>query len=322
MRVCLILMAAAMSLPLSGAGALELTLPGGATMTREVVRDPDSYLVPIAPFRADELPAREVEGRIRQQAWRLERTTLTTLQMLRPLREQLQNAGFDVILDCAGQECGGFDFRFSTRILPAPDMFVDLFDYRFLSAVRGGDADATGAEYVTAVVSRAGSTGYVQITQVASSGKDGLSVATGTAIAPGPDATGQLPANDPAGIVATLKASGFVILGDLDFGSGSSSLGDRSYASLAALAEFLNSDTTRRIALVGHTDTVGGLEPNIALSRRRAESVLERLATVHGVARDQLETGGVAYLSPIASNLTAGGREANRRVEAVLLNTE
>ena len=56
--------------------------------------------------------------------------------------------------------------------------------------------------------------------------------------------------------------------------------------------------------------------------RRRAESVLERLATVHGVARDQLETGGVAYLSPIASNLTAGGREANRRVEAVLLNTE
>jgi len=30
----------------------------------------------------------------------------------------------------------------------------------------------------------------------------------------------------------------------------------------------------------------------------------------------------MGYLSPIASNLTAAGRDTNRRVEAVLLNSE
>ncbi|MCR9113710.1 MAG: OmpA family protein, partial [Rhodobacteraceae bacterium] len=38
--------------------------------------------------------------------------------------------------------------------------------------------------------------------------------------------------------------------------------------------------------------------------------------------RQQLEAGGMGYLSPLTTNLTPEGREANRRVEAVLLNTE
>ena len=331
MRARLIALAMLAALP-SGreAVALELTLPGSATMTREVLRDPDSYHVPVAPFTNGALPAQEVEGRILQQAWRLDKTTLTTLQMLRPLREQLGNGGFDVILDCAGQECGGFDFRFSTRIMPAPDMYVDLFDYRFLSAIRGGDDQGRGAEaeYVTVVVSRSGNTGYLQITHTTPPGGDSdtLSVATeryGAAALP-TIAEPNSPPPDllPEDLVAALIAQGHVVLGDLDFATGSAALGDGSFASLDRLAQFLTADPSRRVALVGHTDAVGGLDPNVALSRRRAESVLDRLVQAHGVSPTQLEAGGMGYLSPIASNLTPEGREANRRVEAVLLNTE
>jgi OOP family OmpA-OmpF porin len=41
-----------------------------------------------------------------------------------------------------------------------------------------------------------------------------------------------------------------------------------------------------------------------------------------GVSEAQVASDGVGYLSPVASNLTAAGREANRRVEAVLISTE
>ena len=92
--------------------------------------------------------------------------------------------------------------------------------------------------------------------------------------------------------------------------------------SLQALAAFLRADPARRVTLVGHTDTVGALDRNIALSKRRAASVLERLVSAHGVPRAQIAAEGMGYLAPIASNLTPEGREANRRVEVVLLNTE
>jgi OOP family OmpA-OmpF porin len=119
-----------------------------------------------------------------------------------------------------------------------------------------------------------------------------------------------------------LVQQGHLILSDLRFESGSSELGAGPFISLQDLAAFLKTDADLRVALVGHTDAVGGLNPNIALSKQRAGSVLERLVSAHSVPRRQLEAEGMGYLSPIAPNLTQAGREANRRVEAVLLNSE
>jgi OOP family OmpA-OmpF porin len=44
-----------------------------------------------------------------------------------------------------------------------------------------------------------------------------------------------------------------------------------------------------------------------------------RLIEEYGIAAARLEAQGIGYLAPIASNLSAEGREANRRVEVVLL---
>ena len=71
--------------------------------------------------------------------------------------------------------------------------------------------------------------------------------------------------------------------------------------------------------LVGHTDTVGSLDANIALSRRRAEAVRARLVEAHGVDGARIDARGVGYLAPAVANDSDEGREANRRVEAVLL---
>ncbi len=123
-------------------------------------------------------------------------------------------------------------------------------------------------------------------------------------------------------IIDFMMSHGHVVIPDLVFATGSSDLADGPNAALEALAEFLKADPSRRVALVGHTDAVGALEDNVALSRARAASVMEKLVADHGVSEDQLESNGMGYLSPVAPNTTPEGRRANRRVEAVLLNTE
>lgn len=319
MRAILVLLAMlALAAGAAPGNAVELSLPGNATMTREMVERAGTYFLPIGPYEDGALPSEELEGRIVQQAWRIKAQGLTTLQMLSPLQAQLRLEGYKIVFSCIGQECGGFDFRFNTRVMAAPDMFVDLFDYRFLSAKH--DNEGTGADYVSLMISRSGNTGYVQIIHAA---PDDVSVVSITPQEPKSDQVeSNLQQETTQPLIRALTERGHVVLVDLEFESGSSSLGAGPYASLRDIADYLNANDSRRVALVGHTDAVGELETNIALSRRRAASVLERLAVTYQVSRTQLEAGGMGYLSPVASNLTTEGREANRRVEAVLLGAE
>ncbi len=137
---------------------------------------------------------------------------------------------------------------------------------------------------------------------------------------PATSGSAQPQTNQP--LITRLQENGHAVLLDLTFETGSSSLGEGTFASLEALAGFLRSDPSLRVALVGHTDATGALDTNVALSKRRAASVLERLVEAYGIARSQLEAQGMGYLSPITTNRSAEGREQNRRVEAVLLNTD
>lgn len=288
--------------------ALELSLPSGARMTAERVTDPGSYAVPTGAWRDPAgIPVTRAEGRISRQAYRIDATGLTTLQILAPLREQLRLAGYELLFDCATKSCGGFDFRFETEVMRGPDMYVDLTAYRFVSA-RGPAGD-----YLTLLISRSESAGYVQI------------IRAGEGTAPSPvevrtDAP-ALPSEPVEGLAAELEARGHAILHDLAFETGTSSLGEGAIASLDLLAAYLRDNPTRRIVFVGHTDAVGSLAANTALSRKRAEAALRYLRDT-GTAANQVSADGVGYLSPVASNLTEAGREENRRIEAVLLSTE
>ena len=298
------------------ARAIELELPPSASLNRETNKQATTYLVPTGPFDGTRIPSVEVEGQVAKQAWQFSAPGLTSLQIMRPLRDQMVAAGYEVILDCAGQECGGFDFRYQIDVLPAPDMFVDLFNYRFL--VGASEPGSPNASYLTLLVSRVGAVGYLQVTRVSQTGESAPSLS----VSAGVDDVVDTDSDQSDSIIARLQSQGHVVLSDLEFETGSGSLGPGPYASLTALAEFLTKDKTRRVALVGHTDTVGGFEPNLTLSQRRAEAVRDRLVREYSVSPDQLEANGASYLAPVASNLTPEGRETNRRVEAVLLNTE
>ncbi|WP_323784144.1 OmpA family protein [Thalassovita sp.] len=291
--------------------ALDLILPGSADLLANENVALDSYALPLGPYADGALWTDPIEGHVTRQSWRIAAQGMTSLQLLAPLREQLQQAGYEVLFECDTLDCGGFDFRFETEVLPAPLMHVDLGDFRFLSAQK------EPGDYLGLLVSRSANAGFIQLIRVVQPGEN-------------PDAAlnvkvAEVSADNvalPSDIVGLLVTQGHVVLNDLSFETGSSSLGDGNYASLEALSAFLSADPTRRIALVGHTDAVGDLNRNIALSKKRAASVLERLVSDYGAVRGQLSAEGMGYLAPIAPNQTPEGRDTNRRVEAVLLNTD
>lgn len=291
--------------------AVELDLPAGARLTAEEQSARDSHLVPAGAWSLEDgVPGLRAEGAVTRRVWRFDAPGRTTLQLIAPLREQLRAQGFEVLFECRDRACGGFDFRFGIEVLPAPAMYVDLTRYRFLSALRvRGDG---AADYVTLLASRTDRAGYLQLIHVASGGAGPLETRAPAAPAEG----SSLPLGE------ALEARGHAVLEGVDFGSGAADLPDRPYAALDALADYLDAGPGRVVVLVGHTDAVGALDGNVALSRARAEAVLRRLVERHGVPPAQLRAEGVGYLAPVATNRTAAGREANRRVEAVLASTD
>ncbi|WP_439111757.1 OmpA family protein [Lentibacter sp.] len=295
-----------------------LALPSNAELTFDRTKSEGSYAAPVAPYSGGLLPVFDVNGRVTKQAYRIAQQGITPQQILSPIEASLIEAGFEVLFKCSDRFCGGFDFRFATDVVEAPNMFVDLFDYTFVTA-RRSHSEAP-SDYVTALVSRDSTSGYLQIVQVTPEGATPLATERSNAIVA---QVSQNSLQQQTGSVGPqLEKIGHAVLPDLTFETGSSDLGQGPFASLEALAAYLLQQPSRRVALVGHTDAVGALAGNITLSKKRAASVMQRLGSAHGVPAAQMEAEGMGYLAPVLSNLTPEGRKANRRVEVVLLNTE
>ncbi|WP_420585769.1 OmpA family protein [Ruegeria sp.] len=281
--------------------AQDLTLPAGARQISDRVSPLDSYDLPTGPFADGSLPVQQVEGRVERITWRVQSGSSTTLQLLAPLRDQIVAQGYEVVFECEARSCGGFDFRFGTEVVPTPDMYVAIQDYRFLSATRGDDV-------LSLLVSRNLPSGYIQM----------IRVTPVDAEAPAPLVIEET-VNQSGGLLSALEQNGHVILDDLHFRTGEITLGEGPFASLTEIAGYLAANPGTRLALVGHTDDTGALDANISVSTGRAQAVRTRLIEAHGVAADRIEARGIGYLAPLTSNATADGRELNRRVEAVLL---
>ena len=107
-------------------------------------------------------------------------------------------------------------------------------------------------------------------------------------------------------------------LESITFETASAVITPEGLAALEATVEFLSANPAVRVAIEGHTDSQGDEESNLALSRRRADSVRDYLVE-QGIAADRLETAGFGETRPIASNDTPEGRAENRRIDFRLL---
>ena len=112
-----------------------------------------------------------------------------------------------------------------------------------------------------------------------------------------------------------------VLTDKLLFDSGSDTLQSAGMPLLNEVASLLNVDTKHPITVEGNTDNQpirsAQFPSNWELSTDRA-TVVVRYLIGHRVAERRLSAAGYADLHPIASNATATGRAANRRVDIVL----
>ncbi|MBP8823809.1 MAG: PD40 domain-containing protein [Flavobacteriales bacterium] len=104
---------------------------------------------------------------------------------------------------------------------------------------------------------------------------------------------------------------------DIRFATNSAEITGASRFILAELATFLMDNPKVRIELQGHTDNVGDLEANMALSRDRAANVLEHLVTL-GIGAARLTSKGFGPTVPMADNGSEAGRALNRRTTFVI----
>jgi outer membrane protein OmpA-like peptidoglycan-associated protein len=84
---------------------------------------------------------------------------------------------------------------------------------------------------------------------------------------------------------------------------------------LQEIAQALRAHPDWTLAIVGHTDSVGGPAFNRDLSERRAESVRAALVDRFGIASARLTSSGAGDSRPVDTNDTPEGRTRNRRVE-------
>jgi outer membrane protein OmpA-like peptidoglycan-associated protein len=99
----------------------------------------------------------------------------------------------------------------------------------------------------------------------------------------------------------------------------SAELRPESITELERVVRFMNDIPTSTAQIVGHTDSVGTEQYNLALSERRAKSVYDYLAS-RGVDPSRLQAIGRGEAEPVATNETAEGRQLNRRV--MLIRTD
>ncbi|MEJ6397386.1 OmpA family protein [Yoonia sp. 208BN28-4] len=104
---------------------------------------------------------------------------------------------------------------------------------------------------------------------------------------------------------------------DILFATDSATLTGALQNDLVAVARSLNNNPGTTVSVIGHTDNVGEAGYNFDLSQRRAQAVTSVLINA-GVSPSRLRTVGRGEDQPIASNLTADGRQQNRRVEIVI----
>lgn len=123
---------------------------------------------------------------------------------------------------------------------------------------------------------------------------------------------------DAAALAKGLQAQGRIALYGVFFDTGKAELKPESKAQLDEMAKLLQSNPSFKVHVVGHTDNQGTLEANLALSRQRAQAVVEALAKTYKVDAKRLSAAGVASYAPLASNADDAGRARNRRVELVL----
>jgi len=128
---------------------------------------------------------------------------------------------------------------------------------------------------------------------------------------------------DPVARARTEKVNFQQMLAAIDasrvaFEPNSASLSLGSEAVLLQTTKLLRANPDRLIKIAGHTDNSGNAQPNLELSRQRAQAVASFL-TDRGIPAQQLIVQGYGHTRPLYANDSEEGRAKNRRIEFIYM---
>jgi outer membrane protein OmpA-like peptidoglycan-associated protein len=109
-----------------------------------------------------------------------------------------------------------------------------------------------------------------------------------------------------------------LVLNNIFFETGSSTLLKESFVELNTLVGLLNENPKLRVEIGGHTDNVGNAEYNMNLSQHRADAVKNYLVE-KGIEANRLQSKGYGFSKPIADNDSEQNRAKNRRTEIKII---
>ncbi len=133
---------------------------GGSIISGYQVKDFDAARIQAAPFKNDKpADARRLEGRITRIAYRTNPGP-SILEVSRNFETQLTKAGFETLLACDTDACGGIPFTEAIDALPIPQMWVDGFNYHYFA---GRKVDGGRETYASVVVSENNKEIYAQL---------------------------------------------------------------------------------------------------------------------------------------------------------------
>lgn len=267
----------------------------GSTITGYDAKNFDAMRFQAAPFK-DGKPtdARRVEGQVTRIAYRTH-VGPSIVEVSRNFETQLAKAGYEPLVTCDTDACGGIPFTEASDILPLPLMNVDGFNYHYYA---GHKTSASGESYATLFVSSNNNEITAQLS-IANVGAMKNNMVDASAMAKG------------------LGDKGHIALYGIYFDTDQATIKPASAPTLAQIAKLLNGQPTLHVFIVGHTDNQGNYDHNMDLSRRRAAAVAAALTAKYHIAAARMRTAGVGFLAPVASNASEAGRALNRRVELV-----
>jgi len=259
------------------------------------VKQFDEIALPTGPYEKGKFTKTEhLEGKITRLVY-VNPKDRSTLEIFRNYQQSLTKGGFQTLFTCSATECGDASNEPTTDLgywcvtnkIQCPEPM------RYIAAKLARPA----GDVYAAVKVRTEETYLIVVEQK-------------------PMQSGLVTVNAKA-LADDITKSGHVAVYGIYFDTGQSVVKPESKPVIEEIAKLLSSQPGLRLHVVGHTDNVGALASNMALSKQRAEAVVNTLVKEHHVAPARLIANGVGPLAPVASNAAEEGRARNRRVELV-----
>jgi outer membrane protein OmpA-like peptidoglycan-associated protein len=116
-----------------------------------------------------------------------------------------------------------------------------------------------------------------------------------------------------------LLTEGKLVTRGILFDVNSDKIKTESYGALKEIAQVLKDNPAIKVKIIGHTDSDGDDNANLALSKRRAAAVKNSLNKDFGIETARMETDGKGESESVSPNTTPEGKANNRRVEFIKL---